>query len=82
MTENVSKIRQQPSVTSFCIFDCHFANPEYRPLSIIILEILAVKITAICFYRYPGHLNVLLYGQKSFKESKTVFSITLWMRNF
>ena len=27
MTVNDGKIRQQPSVTSFCIFDCHFANP-------------------------------------------------------
>ena len=27
MTVNVGKIRQQLSVTSFCIFDCHFANP-------------------------------------------------------
>ena len=27
MTVNVGKIRQQSSDTSFCIFDCHFANP-------------------------------------------------------
>ena len=27
ITVNVGKIRHQPPVTSFCIFDCHFANP-------------------------------------------------------
>ena len=27
MTVNVGKIRQTPSAISFCIIDCHFANP-------------------------------------------------------
>ena len=30
MTVNVGKIRHQPSVTSLCIFDCHFANPAAK----------------------------------------------------